>query len=65
MGLIVAVTFLAIGVVGTPIYQHQKRDLQATLATLLLNIARNGAPLVDPATLQAEAQPPLSQDSDV
>lgn len=45
MGLLVGMTLLAIGVVGTLIYQHQKRDLQATLGTLLLSIARtNTAP---------------------
>lgn len=63
MGLIVGVTFLAIGAVGTLIYQHQKRDLQPTLGTLSLNIARTGALLVDPA-LHAEVQRTLSQDSD-
>jgi class 3 adenylate cyclase len=63
VGLLVGVTLLAIGVVGTLIYQHQKRDLQATLGTLLLSIARTGALLVDPA-LHAEVQRTLSQDSD-
>ena len=43
--------------------QHPKRDLQATLGTLLLNIARTGALLVDPV-LHAEVQRTLSQDSD-
>jgi hypothetical protein len=63
VGLLVGVTLLAIGVVGTLIYQHQKRELQATLGTLLLNIARTGALLVDPA-LHAEVERTLSQDSD-
>ena len=63
VGLLVGVTLLAIGVVGTLIYQHQKRDLQATLGTLLLNIARTGALLVEPA-LHAEVERTLSQDSD-
>ncbi|HEU4369520.1 MAG TPA: adenylate/guanylate cyclase domain-containing protein [Methylomirabilota bacterium] len=63
VGLLVAVTIVAIGVVGTLVYQHQKRDLQATLGTLLLNIARTGALLVEPA-LHAEVQRTLSGDSD-
>jgi class 3 adenylate cyclase len=57
------VTIVAIGVVGTLIYQHQERELQETLGTLLLNIARTGALLVDPA-LHAEVRRTLDQDSD-
>lgn len=53
VGLLVGLTLLAIGLVGTLIYQHQKRELQATLGTLLVSIARTGALLVDPA-LHAE-----------
>src|SRR5713226_7859895 len=52
-GLLVGMTLLAIGVVGTLVYQHQQRELQTTLGTLL----------VDPA-LHAEVQRTLRQDSD-
>ncbi len=62
-GLLVGMTLLAIGVVGTLVYQHQQRELQTTLGTLLLNIARTGALLVDPA-LHAEVQRTLHRDSD-
>jgi len=47
--LFVAVTLLAVGLVGYLIYEQQKGDLEETLGTLLLNIARTGAILVDPA----------------
>jgi len=44
--LFVAVTLLAVGLAGIVIYERQKRDLEETLGTLLLNIARTGALLV-------------------
>ena len=58
-----AVTLLAVGFVGVVIYEQQKRDLAETLGTLLLNIARTGALLVDPG-LHAEVQRGLTQESD-
>lgn len=63
VGLLVGMTLLATGVVGTLVYQHKQRELQATLGALLLNIARTGALLVDPA-LHTEVRRTLSQDSD-
>ena len=48
-GLFVAVTLLAVGLVGELLYERQKRETEATLGTLLLNIARTGAYLIDPA----------------
>lgn len=47
-GLFVAVTLLAVGLVGEVLYERQKRDTEATLGALLLNIARTGAYLIDP-----------------
>ena len=48
-GLFVAVTLLAVGLVGEVLYERQKRETEATLGALLLNIARTGAYLIDPA----------------
>ncbi|HEV8309401.1 MAG TPA: adenylate/guanylate cyclase domain-containing protein [Methylomirabilota bacterium] len=59
----VAVTVLGIGLVGYLIYERQKQILQDTLATFLLNIARTGALLIDPA-LHAEVERTLTQDSE-
>src|SRR5262249_23213829 len=39
---------LAVGLVGEILYERQKRETEATLAALLLNVARTGAYLVDP-----------------
>ncbi len=61
--LFVVVTLLAIGVVGGLIYERQREELQDTLGTLLLNIARTGALLVDPG-LHGEVQRALTQDLD-
>src|SRR5262249_28646070 len=61
--LFVAVTLLAVGLGGVVIYERQKRDLEATLGTLLLNIARTGALLVDPR-LHTEVEHTLTQNSD-
>jgi len=40
---------LAVDLVGEVLYEHQKREMEATLGALLLNIARTGAYLIDPA----------------
>jgi class 3 adenylate cyclase len=46
--LFAAVTVLAVGVVGTWIYDRQRREVEETLGIQLFNIARVGALLVDP-----------------
>ena len=61
--LFVAVTVLAVALVGGLIYARQKRDVEETLGALLLNIARTGALLIDPA-LHAEVERTLTRDSD-
>jgi class 3 adenylate cyclase len=61
--LFVAVTLLGIALVSILVYERQKRELEETLGLLLLNIARTGALLVDPA-LHAEVQRALTQDSE-
>jgi class 3 adenylate cyclase len=61
--LFVAVTLLAVGLAGSLIYEEQKRELEDTLGTLLLNIARTGALLVD-AALHVEVERTLTQDSE-
>jgi class 3 adenylate cyclase len=61
--LFVAVTLLGIGLVGFLVYQRQKREIEETLGTFLLNIARTGALLVDPA-LHADVESTRTQDSD-
>lgn len=53
--LFAAVTVLAVGVVGTWIYERQRREVEDTVGIQLLNIARMGALLVDPS-LVAEAR---------
>ncbi|MBI4272166.1 MAG: HAMP domain-containing protein [Candidatus Rokubacteria bacterium] len=60
--LFVAVTLLAVGLVGQVLYERQKRDTEETLGTLLLNIARTGAYLVDP-TQHLVVQRTLSQET--
>jgi class 3 adenylate cyclase len=62
-GLFVLVTVLAVSLVGGVIYQRQKRELEETLGSLLLNIARTGALLIDPA-LHAEVERTLTRDSE-
>jgi class 3 adenylate cyclase len=59
----VTVTVLGVGLVGLLIYNRQKAVLQETLATLLLNIARTGALLVEPP-LHAEVERTLSRDTE-
>lgn len=49
--LFAAVTVLAVGVVGTWIYDRQRREVEDTVGIQLLNIARVGALLVDPSAV--------------
>src|SRR5438876_588081 len=53
--LFALVTLLAVGLVGTFVYQRQRREVEDMVGTQLLNIARTAALLVDPAT-HAELQ---------
>ena len=62
-GLFAVVTMLAVGAVGRFTYQRQQREVQDTVGTQLLNIARVTALLIDPA-LHAEVQRALAADSD-
>jgi class 3 adenylate cyclase len=50
----VAVTLLTVGVVGVLVHQRQSREIEDTVGTQLLNIARVSGLLIDPA-LHAEA----------
>lgn len=52
--LFAIVTLVAVGLVGGLVYQRQKREVEDTVGTQLLNIARVAALLIDPAAL-AEA----------
>jgi class 3 adenylate cyclase len=61
--LFATVTLLAVGLVGVFIYDRQKREIEDTIGVQLLNIARTGALLIDPA-LHAEVQRTLTQDSE-
>ena len=61
-GLFVAVTLLAVGLVGEVLYERQKRETEATLGALLLNIARTGAYLIDP-DLHMVVQRTLTQET--
>jgi class 3 adenylate cyclase len=49
--LFAIVTLVAVGLVGGLVYQRQKREVEDTVGTQLLNIARVASLLVDPATL--------------
>jgi class 3 adenylate cyclase len=60
--LFVVVTLLAIGLVGGVLYERQKRETEATLGALLLNIARTGAYLIDPE-LHMVVQRTLTQET--
>ena len=60
--LFAVVTLLAVGLVGGVVYERQKREVEDTVGTQLLNIARVGALLIDP-TLHAEAARVRSADS--
>ena len=55
-------TLVAVGVVGAVIYERQKRELEDTVGTQLLNIARTGVLMVDPV-LHAEVQASGATDS--
>ncbi len=61
-GLFVVVTLLAVGLVGEVLYERQKRETEATLGALLLNIARTGAYLIDP-DLHMVVQRTLTQET--
>ncbi len=60
--LFVGVTLLAVALVGEVLYERQKRETEATLGTLLLNIARTGAYLIDPQ-LHMVGQRTLTQET--
>jgi class 3 adenylate cyclase len=47
--LFAIVTLVAVGLVGGLVYQRQKREVEDTVGTQLLNIARVAALLIDPA----------------
>ncbi len=55
-------TLLTVGLVGGLINERQKREVEDTVGTQLLNIARTAVLLVDPA-LHAEVQTTLSRTS--
>ena len=59
-GLFAVVTLIAVGAVGLFTYQRQQREVQDTVGTQLLNIARVTALLIDPAqhALARQAQDP-------
>src|SRR5881397_1970310 len=61
-GLFVVVTLLAVGLVGEVLYERQKRETEATLGALVLNIARTGAYLIDP-DLHMVVQRTLTQET--
>src|SRR5262245_52296089 len=52
-----AVTVLAVAVVGSFIYDRQRREVEDTVGIQLLNIARVGALLVDPELAMAARRP--------
>ncbi len=55
-------TLLTAGLVGVLVHERQKREVEDTVGTQLLNIARTGSLLVDPA-LHAEIRRSLAKDS--
>lgn len=61
-GSFVVVTLLAVGLVGEILYERQKRETEETLGALLLNVARTGAYLVDPAR-HLEVQQTLTRET--
>jgi class 3 adenylate cyclase len=58
----VALTLLAVGLVGAVVYERQKKDVEETIGVLLLNASRTGVLLIDPAA-HAEVQRTLRRDS--
>ena len=62
--LFAVVTLLAVGAVGLFTYKRSQREVQDTVGTQLLNIARVAALLVDPslhAEVQRDARPRLGR----
>jgi class 3 adenylate cyclase len=55
-------TLLTVGLVGALVHERQKHEVEDTVGTQLLNIARTAVLLVDPA-LHAEVQSTLSRES--
>ncbi len=53
---------VTVGLVGALVYERQKREVEDTVGTQLLNIARTAVLLVDPA-VHADAQAAMSRDS--
>jgi class 3 adenylate cyclase len=53
---------VTLGLVGALVYERQKREVEDTVGTQLLNIARTAVLLVDPA-VHADAQAAMSRDS--
>ena len=62
--LFALVTFLAVGLVGTFVYQRQRREVEDMVGTQLLNIARTAALLVDPATHAQLQRAPAADSQD-
>jgi class 3 adenylate cyclase len=58
--LFAIVTLLAVGLVGTFVYQRQRREVEDMVGTQLLNIARTAALLVDPAAHAALQRAPAA-----
>jgi class 3 adenylate cyclase len=56
----VAVTLLTVGVVGVLVHQRHSREIEDTIGTQLLNIARVSALLVDPVLHAETARAPRS-----
>jgi class 3 adenylate cyclase len=56
--LFALVTLLAVGLVGTFVYQRERREVEDMVGTQLLNIARTAALLVDPDTHAALQRAP-------
>ena len=62
-GVFAVVTLLAVAAVGLFTYQRSQREVQDTVGTQLLNIARVTALMIDPA-MHAEVERSLSAESD-
>ena len=56
------VTLITVGLVGALVHERQKREIEDTVGTQLLNISRTAVLLIDPV-VHAEAQARLSSDS--
>ena len=55
-------TLVTVGLVGALVHERQKREVEDTVGTQLLNISRTAVLLIDPA-VHAEAQASVSRDS--